>query len=127
MFKFDKDKDRFFMMHPVACLIAMDMAFWSLSKGLPFTITSTMSSLEEDKRIGRKSRTHREGRAFDLSVKGWSSEDIDEFIVHFCKKYEEHSAISSQTLQPKLVVYHVGTAAHFHVQVHPRYTMENSL
>lgn len=83
---------------------------------LPFIL----SSLFSDRVSGRVSKTHLEKRAFDLSVRGWTRTQIDDFILYMNEKFEHLAAISSSTGKPCLIppVDH-GNAPHLHVQVKP--------
>jgi len=100
-------------------MIVAAMSGYAQKNKLPMVITSGISSYAEDSYYKRVSRTHREGRAMDISVKGWQQLDIDKFVKfwngHEHNKY--YGAISSTTKQPNLVVYHdVGFGKHLHVQ-----------
>ena len=99
------------------------MAFYASNQGLPFVITDTVSTPEQDKKLGRQTLTHQEGRAFDLSARGWSQADVKNVTERLTKMFGEYAAISSETLKPELVVYHKTKtgAYHFHVQIHKRY------
>lgn len=92
------------------------MIEWCDKNSLPFVITR---SLSENIEGISKSDTHPEGRAIDVSVKGWPSDKIAEFENHwnnhgFCKSY---GAISSSDGIQRLVKYHNGVGFHFHIQV----------
>ena len=64
------------------------------------------------------SDTHEEGRAFDMSVQGWTIEDINEFVTYMNDKYADtYGALSSADNKARLVVYHIGTGPHFHIQI----------
>ena len=121
-FKHKKDYKLFFSIHPILIMILGDMASYCLERNLPFVITSTRSTLKEDNKIKRRSSTHRTGRAADISVNGWDAFQIQDFAIYFNEKYEEYAALSSKTNEPQLVVFHVGTAPHIHVQVGWKYT-----
>lgn len=125
MFKYEKDKQRFLEMSPIAIAIMFDMLYYCQVNSLPFIVTSTKTTLEEDIELNRKSATHREGRAFDISVNGWKKQDIEEFDNYFSFTKSQYAAISKETLDKQLIVYHVGTAAHLHVQIHPRFVNKN--
>ncbi len=124
MFKTNKVKERSVYLNPFASYLILKMHLYCLNAELPFMVTDTVSTIEEDKRIGRKHSTHREGRAFDLSVKGWDADQILDFCNHFNEEYKEEAAISSKTLKPTLCVYHVGTAPHIHVQLARKYGID---
>ena len=87
---------------------------YSAIRGLPVTITCIKQHVS-----GRKYRTHAEGRAIDLSVKGWSDRDIAEVTDLFNEQYKDIAAISARDGVPRAVVVHKGTAKHFHLQVRP--------
>jgi hypothetical protein len=67
-----------------------------------------------------KSKTHEEGRAFDLSVRGWTKELIKKLVNQLNEKFKT-GAISSTDLKEREVVYEdgvtAGTAPHLHFQV----------
>jgi len=127
MLKTKKIHKRSLYMHPIMSLILIDMYWFCMSKNMNFTVTDTVSTIEEDAKINRRHATHREGRAFDLSVKGWGKKFRKEFCEHFNKKYYNEAAISSSSLQRILCVDHVGTAAHIHVQVDRKYALKIDL
>ena len=116
-FKHEKDLNRVLFLHPVALIILFDMFVYCSKKNLPFVVTSTVSTIEEDQKIGRRSATHREGRAFDLSVKGWSTDEIDDFMFYFQRKYREFAAKNKKGEQVLIPPINHGTAPHFHVQI----------
>lgn len=125
MFKTKKAHIRSVYMHPVISLIMIDMYWFCLSKNMPFVVTDTVSTAAEDSAINRRHTTHREGRAFDISVKGWGKKFRREFCAIYDQKYKDYAAISSSNLQPKLCVDHVGTGPHIHVQVAKKYAVEH--
>lgn len=117
-FKTPKAFDRCAQLHPKCLDIMSDMLDWCSTKGLPFMVTATASTLEEDHQLKRVSSTHREGRAFDLSDQGWTKELTDEFILTFGIKYSTVAAVSPTTLEPLLILHHDnGNGTHFHVQI----------
>lgn len=85
--------------------------------GLPMVVTSIIRP-----KIPGVSKTdiHAKGRAFDLSVKGWSKADI-EFLVKDVNEKFKTGAISSRDGKEREVVFEdgvtAGKGAHFHVQV----------
>src|SRR3990167_760443 len=87
--------------------------FCNLSN-LPCLITSIF-----DEAIGRQTDTHREGRAFDISVRNWGKEDIEEFIDFMNRRVGYLGAISNSDGKQRVVVYHKvkGNEYHLHAQV----------
>lgn len=102
---------------PLLRNIVRVMADWCESRGVPFLITESRTTLEEDQRLQRTSKTHREGRAVDLSVQGWKSEDINAFVSYFCALYKDVAAVTTGGIN-RLVLYHnSGHGDHLHVQI----------
>lgn len=73
-----------------------------------------------------KSRTHQEYRAFDISVIGFTTDDIDDLLIETREKFQEEGAKvwdrtgDEKVLVSRPVIYHnVGRGKHFHFQVHP--------
>ena len=88
---------------------------WAEERSLPFIITRAI-----DEKIAGVSKTniHADGRAVDVSVKGWTTEDIDDFIHDSNAEFSEKiGAISATDGIARFCVFHVGTAAHIHLQV----------
>lgn len=64
------------------------------------------------------SDTHPEGRALDFSIRGWTQEDIETIELQMRLQCEELAAISKQTGEPRLILFHnVGLGPHGHLQV----------
>jgi hypothetical protein len=125
-FKDGRPLERLLLLHPVALIVLFDMFYYCKIHNMPFCVSDTATTLEEDQAIERKEKTHREFRSFDLSVKGWSRGNISTFVGHFNQKYEHLAAISSKTKKPLLADCHGGTALHIHVQIHSRYNFKKS-
>ena len=85
-------------------------------EGLPVEITSVFEHVEE-----RQSRTHEEGRAIDISIRGWNEVQIAEVTTLLNTRMVGIAAISSSDGAPRAVVVHeIGALGrHFHLQVRP--------
>lgn len=127
MFKYKKDQERIFHCHPILLMILFDMKSYFDKHNFRFEITSTVSTLEEDKKLGRVSSTHRSGRAVDLSIRELDVYQVNTIRREFNAKYAQFAAISPHTGKPNLVVVHTGTAPHIHLQIHSRYSREIDL
>lgn len=102
---------------PTLQLLLFDMRDYCLTWQMPFLITDLTSTEAEDIRLNRKSKTHRQGRAADLRCKLWPEWFITQFSEHFESKYKHVAALAGIPLQLKLVVRHIGTEDHIHVQI----------
>ena len=106
-----------------AMLVLCDVVLWARAKQLPVVISDAVSSQAEDVALSRVSSTHREGRAFDLSTRGWTKDSIDECVRVFNFKYRQIAALG-QNGDPRLVYFHnAGTGDHLHFQVSKRFAM----
>lgn len=115
-------------LHPFVHSVMMEMIEW-VKKEFKFTpvITETVTTLEEDKFLGRKSYTHNECRAFDMRTRDWTKEQIGKFKSHFEEAHGEHGAQNAKGF-PMLIVHHdAGHGPHFHVQFDRSFTMEHNL
>lgn len=113
-FKHEMDLPLFFEMKQRLCIIAHEMSQYCLDNNLPFVITRTIAK----KLKASTSDTHEQGRAFDVSVKGWNRDNIEKFVEFHNHKYRDYGAISQRDRVARCVVYHdVGHGAHFHIQV----------
>lgn len=67
-----------------------------------------------------KSRTHSEGRAFDVSTRGWTAKQIDDCIVYMNDKVGHLGAYSASDGKQRVIVRHdAGMGDHFHCQIKP--------
>lgn len=120
-FKHEKDRHRFLHLHPIALMILFHMNWWAQSRGLPFVVTDTVTTLAEDDYLNRASDTHRTGRAFDISIRGWSTDDIDNFMHTFKTKYNKYAAVNKHAEPVLIPAINHGNAPHFHIQIHAKY------
>lgn len=112
-------------LHPKMAEILLEMITWLKGEGVAGVVTESVTTLVEDARLGRKSITHREGRAGDIRTLGWSKELIAKFQNHFNLKYGKLGALSPTTMEPSLIVYHdSGHGAHMHVQLNKSYAVK---
>lgn len=85
--------------------------------GEVMTITALMSNPEEDKELGRVSKSHSEARAADVRTIDLSESFITKFKKWLVKNYYSEGAVSYHDGKRRIVVDHVGTARHLHIQV----------
>lgn len=115
------NKDDWDKVHPNLLVVADYVLAHAETYGLPVVFTSII-------RPGIKgvsvSKTHAEGRAFDISVKGWSPEDI-KFLVDAINEKLHIGAISFSDGKEREALYEptvlkngkVIKTAHLHFQV----------
>lgn len=111
------DINEIMSLSPWLLIILADVIMWALARNLVVTVTSLLRP--ENDGIS-ESRTHQEGRAFDLSVKGWSEAQIRELCDYINLKYQAIGAISAKDGVSRACFYHNnGNGWHFHFQVRP--------
>jgi len=123
-FKSKRSFYRAFLLHPICIMILGDMALWAMLRKLPFVVTETGTTEDEDKAVNRKHKVHRDFRGFDLRSFGWPKKDQELFKSYFDQKYARYAATSASTGEKNLVVIHVGTAPHFHIQIEAIYALD---
>ena len=98
-------------------LIVDDFARFCNASGYELVLTDCLSSAADDARLGRVSNSHREGRAVDCSVKSWPEEFIVRAVAWLERVYGYKGAVSKSDGKRRLVVDHVGTGRHLHIQI----------
>ena len=122
-FKHDIDKSRLFYMHPLIIMVMLDIANWHIERGIPFMVTATISTLDEDNALKRVSSTHRTGRAFDFRVKDLTEEQLTELVDTFNHKYKTIAATTHELEQTLVVIHGKNVNRHAHVQINSLYIM----
>lgn len=124
-FKFEKDdKPMFFELHFLLHMVIIDMAAWCKKRDIPFVVTDTVSTIEDDNTLGRVSASHRQNRAIDLRSWVFTDNQRRSFVRHFNKKYADIASVSRRDLKPRLVVWH-GNPKHFHISINAKYGINN--
>lgn len=129
-FKDEKDMELFYKLHPVLQLIFMDMNFYSfVNFGKQLVITDTISTLEEDKKLGRKSLSHREFRALDISTNNLTDIEASEIrdYINYKPDYKEYHYLSNAGMYRLAFIHDSGNGEHFHVAIHSKYKWNDSL
>lgn len=80
--------------------------------GLPLILTNVLNKYPES-----ISETHPDGRAFDVSLKGWPEDLIKKCIIFLEDKCMHFAPISLRTGKPRLILRHdIGLGDHLHIQ-----------
>jgi len=100
-------------MTPKLFMVWSHFLMFADQRALPVTVTNILNKYPES-----KSNTHPEGRAIDISIKGWTMEEILKCVTYLNTTVLDYGAISAQTGEPRVVYYHdIGRGSHFHLQV----------
>jgi hypothetical protein len=119
VFKNEKDKRNITLIFKPLSEIALEMDSWlRLNYKIDLCITATLSTLAEDQALNRVSSSHREGRAFDVSIRTWNPTILRTFLEFFNAKYSHLGAVSKSDGIRRFIVHKPhGTGPHLHVQV----------
>lgn len=121
-FKDPKQGTTLMYLHPLIVMVMFDMASWCNSRGIDFVVTDTISTEKKDKKLLRRSDSHRTRRAFDLRSRTFSKTEQDSFIEFFNSKYDMIASVSASDHVSRMVVLHgEGDNEHFHIALHSRF------
>lgn len=112
-FKDDVNSKDLEQLKPATWILLSVVVLYCERWDLPLKITSLISDRENVKAV---STTHETGRAFDISVKGWTEKHIHRFCYFVNLNYTEIAAISSSDGKKRAAVFHNN---HIHLQVKP--------
>tara|TARA_R110002167_G_scaffold216993_2_gene421778 strand:- start:349 stop:744 length:396 start_codon:yes stop_codon:yes gene_type:complete len=128
-FKQEKDMLLFTSLHPILIMIYADLNWYAKSRHfVDLTITDTISTLAEDKKLNRTSSSHRECRALDIRTE---QADLDPFIISDLVNYINSKAeykrfhYLSGGGQKRLAYFHVGNAPHIHLSIHSQFGIKS--
>ena len=126
-FKHERDKMLFHEVHVVLQLIFADMNLYSfLNFNKQLVITDTVSTLSEDKRLGRVSSSHRQKRAIDISVKGISDKQVSELLdfINYKPEYREYHYLSNGGAYRLAYRHDSNNGDHIHLAIHSRFAIK---
>jgi hypothetical protein len=122
-FKDNQVKQRSELLHYKMVQIMIEMKYYCDSYGMPFVVTATVSTIDEDAKLGRTSSSHRECRAIDLRTFHWPESFVQQFIEHFTGKYYDLGAVSESDKKRRFIVDKSKTKSpHLHVQLDKIYS-----
>lgn len=113
--------DRWRYLSPAALMILCDFILYCELYGLDCTVTDTVSTQDEDDELKRLSATHRTGRAFDASLRKWTSAQAEGCALYFSEKYKTYAAVDPNGNRKLVKIHDAGTGQHLHFQVHTKY------
>lgn len=120
IFAIDRKKLDFFELHPALQKIIGIINYDFHVNGFEFIITSSIRSEPEEKALKAKSRTHKDHRAVDISIKGIDKAWLKAYIKEIEYDYNFLGAISKETGKHNLIELHDGgNGPHLHLQCKP--------
>jgi hypothetical protein len=123
VFKNEKDRMLFTELHIILIMIYADLASYAKDTyGVDLVITQTVTTKEEDVKLGRVSDAHREKRAIDVRTKDLDIKIVNDLVNYINNKwaYKKYH-YQSRSGMTRLAYYHTGTAEHIHLAIHKKY------
>lgn len=112
-FKPEVIKEDLFILSPATLQIFSELCMFAKKNLLPVKITSIISDVVQN----RVSSSHKEGRAIDISSRGWTSFQALELQDHLNFKFQHLGATSFSDGKVRACVWHdAGFGSHFHIQ-----------
>jgi hypothetical protein len=121
-FKDDVNARDLEMIQPALLILITATELYCARFNLPFTITSLVNDRhdKDGKPIRSVSSSHRDGRAADISIRGWSETHVERFVYFLNRDYSDIAAVSAIDGAKRAAVRHdSGYGDHIHLQVRP--------
>jgi len=109
--------------HPVLRWIMFEADYYCYQMNKPYVVTSIIRGVKDGI---SKSKTHQTGRAFDVSVKGWSETFIEMFINYLNAMFSSYAATSASGEKRLAVRHNSGHGDHIHIQINSKYSLDLS-
>ena len=123
-FKHEKDEKLFLSLSPILIMIYADLYYYARSRhNVELVVTSTISTLEEDKKLGRTSSSHRQGRSLDVRTRDidiWIIQDIMRYINEK-KAYVKYKYMSNSGSRRLAYLHDNGNGMHMHLAIHSQF------
>ena len=101
------------MLRPDMLIVLSYLSWWCFKHNLPCRVTSIIDHVET-----RVSRTHDDGRAVDISTRGFGPSEIERLIKYLNERVGILGAYSKSDGVQRVAVYHdAGMGHHIHIQV----------
>jgi len=117
IFKHTKSISRSLNLHPITAALLFYSFIWAKQRELPFVVTDTVSTEQEDKDLGRVLTSHKDGRAWDLSLRGWTHDDQTDYFIEFTDKFGHLGALTTSGERRLIVIHNNGNGYHLHFQI----------
>ena len=113
--KSDVDHNDLMYLNPILLQLYASFCLYAHTRGLPVNVTSIIHDRGD---IQTVSTTHEDGRAIDVSSKGWTTVEVNKAEKHFNETFRSIGAISYSDGVSRAMVHHdSGFGAHFHLQI----------
>lgn len=111
--------------HPYTLLVFAGLVAYCYDRGYPAPLlTSIGRTVEENELDGAESMSHPELRAFDISSRPYTLDQVKDICAYLNKEFDQYAAVS-RSGKKLLALYHKveGGAYHIHIQIHRRFAL----
>jgi len=125
-FKNEEDKMLFSALHPALLMIFADLYWYALDKyNIELTVTDTISTIEEDKKLNRVSSSHRNSIAIDFSVKNIDAFQLSDLVTYINSKpeYRNYHYLSHSGVKRLAYIHDNSNGYHCHLALHSRFAL----
>lgn len=113
--KEDNNIEEFMDLSPLMFIVFGHFLLFAQQRNLPVTVTNITNKFDVS-----ISNTHPEGRAIDISTRGWTEQEITSCLFYLDSKVGHLGAYSSRSGKQHVAIHHdSGLGPHFHLQVKP--------
>jgi len=105
--------------NPILGIIFFYFIGYARNHNLPVKVTSIIDNHP------RKTSTHIEGRAIDISARGWSDLHISRIVYKINSTYRDYGTGPVNKIKQAIVFHDAGSGKHFHLQVNKLATLED--
>jgi len=127
-FKHQEDKLLFTTLLSPLIMIYADLHWFAKFRyNVDLVVTATVSTLEEDKKLGRKSSSHRENRAIDIRTVGLDPFVVAELVEYINNKpeYLRYHYLSNGGRKRLAYWHNNGNGDHLHLAIHSQFALRS--
>jgi hypothetical protein len=126
-FKHEKDKMLFHDVHFVLQLIILDMNWYAVTNfGKTLTVTATISTPAQDKKLKRVSKSHQNAIAVDLRARDLTESEQTELTdyINYKPDYRKYHYLSMSGVKRLAFIHDSGAGLHFHTALHSSFAIK---
>ena len=124
VFKNEKDRMLFTLLHPALVLIYSDLFLYAKEKhNIELVITETITTKEHDKKLGRTSDAHQRAIALDLRAKDIDKKIVKDLVEYINNRwiYRKYHYMAKSGVARLAYDHGEGDNYHVHLQIHQKY------
>jgi hypothetical protein len=124
VFKNEKDRMLFTLLHPALIMIYCDLYLYAKEKhNIELVITETITTPEHDKRLGRVSDSHTKGIALDIRANDLEKKVVKDLVEYINTRwvYKKYHYMARSGAMRLALDHGEGDNYHIHLAIHQKY------